>query len=76
MIFLLNLGVYGRLNLLSKPMQIYNADESGINVVNQPWKVLAMVGRRNVYSISAAEQGKITPSWHVFLLLVLAFLHL
>ena len=39
-------------------MQIYNADESGINVVNQPWKVLAMVGRRNVYSISAAEQGK------------------
>ena len=32
--FFAKLGaVYGRLNLLTKPMQDYNADETGINVV-------------------------------------------
>ena len=57
--FFAKLGsVYGRLNLLTKPMQVYNADETGINVVYNPGKVVAMVGRRNVYSIAAAERGK------------------
>ena len=51
-------AICGRLNLLSKPMQVYNSDETGINVVYKPGKVLAMVGRKNVYSLSAAERGK------------------
>ena len=40
-------GIYGRLNLFSKPMQVYNADESGVGVVHKPGKVVAEVGRRN-----------------------------
>lgn len=30
-------GIVARLNLLSKPMQIYNLDETGINVVHKPY---------------------------------------
>ena len=51
-------GVYGRLNLVSKPMQIYNADETGVGIVHKPGKVIAQLGRRNVYSVTAAEKGK------------------
>ena len=71
-IFFAKLGeLYGRLNF---PTQVYNADESGINIVYKPEKDLAVVGRCNVYTISAAERVKIILSWHVFLLLMLAFL--
>jgi hypothetical protein len=31
----------GRLNLFTKPMQIYNVDETGVNIVHTPGKVLA-----------------------------------
>lgn len=41
--------------LLLNPMLVYNADESGINVVYKPGKIPAMVGRKNVYSIAAGE---------------------
>ena len=51
-------ALYGRLNLISKPMLIYNADETGVSVVHKPGKVLAELGRRNVYSITSAERGK------------------
>jgi hypothetical protein len=51
-------GIYGKLNLLTKPMQIFNADESGIGIVYKPGKVIAQLGRKNVYSVSAAERGK------------------
>ncbi len=51
-------AIYGRLNLLSKPMQIYNCDETGVTIVFKPGKVIAKLGRSNVYSVSAAERGK------------------
>jgi hypothetical protein len=51
-------SLYGRLNLFSKPNQIYNTDETGVSVVHKPGKVLAQLGRRTVYSISSAEKGK------------------
>ena len=51
-------AIYGRLNLVSKPMQIFNADETGISIVHKPGKVIAQLGRRNVYAITAAEKGK------------------
>ena len=50
-------GVYGRLNLLSKPMQIFNIDKTGVSVVHKPGKVIAEVGRR-VSSITSAERGE------------------
>lgn len=51
-------SMYGRLNLISKPMCIYNADKTGVSVVHRPGKVLAQMGRKTVYSISSAERGK------------------
>ena len=51
-------AVYGRLNLISKPMLIFNSDESGISVVHKPGKVVAELGRRNVYAMTSAERGK------------------
>ena len=32
--------IYERLNLISRPMQIYNCDESGVTVVFKPNKVV------------------------------------
>ena len=51
-------SVYGRLNLISKPMQVYNCDETGVSIVHKPSKVIAELGRRNVYAITSAERGK------------------
>ena len=50
-------GVYDRLNLPSKPMQIFNIDETGVSVVHKVGKVVAEVGRR-VWSITSGERGK------------------
>ena len=41
-----------RLNLLSKPMQIFNVDETGISVVHKSGKVVTQLGRRNVWSVT------------------------
>ena len=53
-------SIYGRQNLISKPMHIYNCDETGVTVtiVVKPNKVVAELGKRNMYAISAAERGK------------------
>jgi hypothetical protein len=51
-------ALYGRLNLITKPMQIYNVDETGITVVHSPGKVFSAVGRKHVYSITSGERGK------------------
>lgn len=51
-------AIYGKLNLISKPMQVYNCDETGVSIVHKPGKVLAELGRRNVYAITSAEKGK------------------
>ena len=50
--------MYGQLNLISKPMQIYNTDETRISVVHKPGKVAAELGHRNVYTLTSAERGK------------------
>ena len=39
-------------------MQIFNSDETGISIVFRPGKVVAEMGRKNVYSVSAAEKGR------------------
>ena len=51
-------AIYGKLNLISKPMQIYNSDETGVTIVHKPTKVVAELGRRNVYSVTSAEKGR------------------
>ncbi len=51
-------AIYGRLNLISKPMQVYNCDKTGISVVHKPGKVVAELGRRHVYALTSAERGK------------------
>ena len=51
-------AIYARLNLLSKSMQIYNVDETGISVVHKAGKVITQIGRKNVWSVTSAEKGK------------------
>ena len=47
-----------KLNLLSKPMQIYNMDETGVTIVHKPGKVVTEVGCRYVWAITSGEKGK------------------
>ena len=51
-------SIYGRLNLITKPMQVYNADETGVSIVHKMGKVLAHLGRQHVYSVASGEKGK------------------
>ena len=51
-------AIYGKLNLISKPMQIFNSDDTCVNIVFKSGKIVAELGRRNVYSVPAAERGK------------------
>lgn len=51
-------ALYGKSNLVSKPMQVYNAGEIGVTIVHKPSKVVAELGHRNVYSVTSAERGK------------------
>ena len=51
-------AIYGRLNLISKPMQVYNCDKTGVSIVHRPGKVVAEVGRCNVYAVTSGEKGK------------------
>ena len=57
--FFAKLGaLYGRLNLVSKPMQVYNIDETGISIVHKHGKVVSELGVKHVYSLTSAERGK------------------
>ena len=51
-------ALYARLNIISRPMQIFNMDETGISVVHKPGQVFSEIGRRNVSAITSAEKGK------------------
>ena len=57
--FFAKLGaILGRLNLIAKPSQIFNADETGVSIVHRPSKVVAQIGRSNVPSLTSADKGK------------------
>ena len=62
-------AIYGKLNLISKPMQVYNADETGVTIVHKPSKVVAELGHHNVYSVTSAKKGR-TQIFRVYLHLV------
>ena len=53
-------AVLVRLDLMNKPMQIFNADESGITCVHKPGKILTQMGKRAVFSKVSAERGTST----------------
>ena len=58
--FFEKLGVlYVRLNLLSKPMQVYSVDESGLNITQHKGKVIANVKR------TVASEEETTLLWPV-----------
>ena len=40
-------------------MNIYNMDETGTTIVHKGGKVVTEIGRKNVWSITSAEKGKI-----------------
>lgn len=51
-------GTCAKLNILGKPMQIFNADETGISIVHKPGKVISELGKRVVWAVTSAEKGK------------------
>lgn len=51
-------SLYGKLNLVSRPMQVFNCDETGVTIVFQLNKVVTELGKKHVYALSAAEKGK------------------
>ena len=51
-------AIFGRLNLVARPSQIFNADETGVTIVHKPSKVIAHIGRHNVPSLTSADKGK------------------
>ena len=56
------------LNLLNKPMKIFNMDETGVSVVHKGEKVVTEMGCKNVWALTSGEKGK-THNSNVFLLL-------
>ena len=51
-------AILGRLNLIRKPSQIFNTNETGVTIVHKPSKVVAQMGRHNVPSLMSADKGK------------------
>jgi len=52
-------AVLARLNLLSKPMLVYNADETGFSKVHKSRnKVLAKRGQKTVWGVTSGERGR------------------
>ena len=51
-------GISCRPNLLSKPMLVFNCDETGITVVHSQGRVVTEMGREKVWSVTSGEMGK------------------
>ena len=56
-----------KLNVLMKPMNIFNMDETGVTIVHKGGKVVTEIGCRNVWAITSGEKGKTQPSLRAFL---------
>jgi hypothetical protein len=44
-------------NLPNKPQSIFNVDESGIQIINKPGKVLANKGAKDIHVLTPRERG-------------------
>ncbi|CAH1973221.1 unnamed protein product [Acanthoscelides obtectus] len=45
-------------NLLDKPSHIFNMDETGVQLINKPGKVLTTKGARDVHVLTSKERGE------------------
>ena len=67
-------ALYGKLNLISKPMQIYNSDETGVTVVHKPSKVVVELGRIEMFILFLLlKKAEPILFFHVFLHVVMYF---
>jgi len=59
---------YGQLNLIAKPNQLYDVDETGVTNVHHPSKVIAQIGWHNVPSVLAciSASGLVIPPFMVY----------
>lgn len=51
-------GIFCQVEYVVQPMQIYNINETSINVVHKPGKFAADIKHKKVWSITSAERGK------------------
>ena len=56
--FTLLISILEELELVGNPRKIYNMDECGLQLNNEPGKVLAMKGSRDVHHVTSAEKGE------------------
>ena len=62
-------AVLARLNLLSKPILLYNADKIGFSKVHKPrCKVLAQCEEKTVWGITSGERGRTRVDQHPVML--------
>ena len=47
-------SMYVQLNIFTKPMQVYNVDECGVNVTLHNGQIVSELGRRNVHRVTAS----------------------
>ena len=45
-------------NLMNKPQNIFNMDESGIQLINKPGKVVTMKGAKDIHVLTPRERGE------------------
>ena len=51
-------AVCAKFNVLMKPMNIFNLDETGVTIVHKGGKLVTEIGHRNVWAITSGEKGK------------------
>jgi len=51
-------SLYAKSNIISKPITVFNVNETGIAIVTKPTEYLTQVGRKAMHCIAAAEKGK------------------
>ncbi|XP_053376521.1 uncharacterized protein LOC128547554 [Mercenaria mercenaria] len=51
-------GTIEKCNLHTKGAQIYNVDETGMNTVHQPAKVIGQKGKKNIHSKTSGDRGE------------------
>ena len=51
-------AVCAKLNILNKPMNIFNMDETGVTIIHKGGKVVTEIGRQNVWAVTSGEKGK------------------
>ena len=51
-------AMYAKSNLLNKPMNIFDMDETGVIAVHKGQKVVTEIRRKNIWALTSGEKGK------------------